>query len=178
MVFAITSSAQTKDEAERFLDTLKLGGTYLVGNKYKPFNLTSLNGKNYSQESLKGKITFIDFWFESCSPCIAEMNALENLYENFCVYKNFQFLSITYETSETIKRLLKKYKMPYPIINTSLDSCINLNFGKGFPAKIIVGEDGEILYFSFGGDPDIDRSDLYFKTNLYPLLNCLLNCNH
>ena len=66
--------------------------------------------------------------------------------------------------------------MSYPTITTSIDSCVYLNFGKGFPAKIITGENGEILFFSFGGDTDPDKSELSFKTNLYPLLNCLLKC--
>jgi hypothetical protein len=51
--------------------TLKLGGTYPIGKDFKPFNLTAVSGKKYTQDNLKGKITFIEFWFEACSPCIS-----------------------------------------------------------------------------------------------------------
>ena len=73
LLFVTTASAQTEEEIKRYFDTLKLGGTYLVGKPFKSFDLKSVSNNKYSQDDLKGKITFIDFWFEACTPCIAEM---------------------------------------------------------------------------------------------------------
>jgi len=172
-----TVAAQTDDEAQRkFMDTLNMGGTYLVGKTLPIFDLKSVKGKLYTDKNLIDKITFINFWFEACAPCIAEMNALEMLYENFKEYKNFQFLSVTYEKKETIERIMGKYKMTYPVLSTSADSCYYLNYRKGFPTTIIIDEKGKIVFFTFGGGTNPIAVELYFKTNLYPLLNCLLKC--
>jgi thiol-disulfide isomerase/thioredoxin len=167
--------SQTPEE-QRFLDSLKLGGTYLIGKEMPGFQIESLTKTLYSSKNLQNKITFLNFWFEACVPCIAEMTALQSLYEKFKNYKKFQFLSFTYEKKEVIERIKKKFKLTYPILTTSIDSCTYLNFGKGFPTNIITNKKAKIAYFTFGGEANPDKADLNFKTNLYPLINCLLNC--
>lgn len=158
------------------MDTLNMGGAYLIGRNLPAFEIKSVQGKLYTNEDLKNKITFINFWFEACAPCIAEMDALENLYQDFKPNKNFQFLSFTYEKKEVVEKISEKYQMSYPILTTTTDSCYMLNFRKGFPTTIIVDQKGEIIFFIFGGTTNPKSADFYFKTNVYPLLNCLLKC--
>jgi len=173
--FQFIANAQTEDE-QKFLDTLKMGGTYLLGQSFPAFELRSEKGGVYNNESFNNKITFVNFWFESCAPCIAEMKALEKLYQTYSQNKQFQFLSITFEKKDVIEKIAEKYKQTYPILSTSMDSCYYLNFKKGFPTNLIVGHKGEIIYFTIGGGPDPDAAEINFKTNIYPLLNCLLEC--
>jgi cytochrome oxidase Cu insertion factor (SCO1/SenC/PrrC family) len=42
----------------------------LVGTKALGFSATDINGKEYSLDSLKGKIIVMNFWFIQCKPCI------------------------------------------------------------------------------------------------------------
>ena len=176
LIGSFVGKCQTPEE-QRFLDTLKMGGSYLIGKEILKFEIHSIDGKKYSNNSLKNKITFINFWFESCLPCIAEMDALESLFLKFIPYKKFQFLSITYEKEEAIKELSLKHKMSYKIISTSIDTCNYLNLRKGYPTTIIVNGEGKIVYFTFGGENNAEKANLFFKTNIYPLLTCLLKCN-
>jgi len=81
------------------------------------------------------------------APCIAEMNAHENLYRGFKQDKNFQFWSITFEKKATISKISKKYKMTYPVISTTVDSLHYLNFQKGFPTSMIIDTQGKIAFF-------------------------------
>jgi thiol-disulfide isomerase/thioredoxin len=164
------------DKLKLSLDTLKMGGTYLLGKPFPGFELKSEKGKVYNNEYFIDKITFINFWFESCAPCIAEMKPLENLYQTYSQNKKFQFLSITFEKKEVIEKIAKQYSQTYPILSTSTDSCYYLNFKKGFPTNVIINEKGQIIYFTIGGGPDPDAAEVNFKTNVYPLLNCLLRC--
>lgn len=174
---SLISFSQTNKEIEqKFLDSLKMGGTYLVGRSMPSFNITSVKGELFTNGNLKGKITFINFWFESCAPCIAEMKSLETLYENFKGDEEFQFLSITYEKKDVVEQVVDKFKLTYPVLLTTTDTCNYLNFRKGFPTTIICDKKGEIIFFTFGGTPDPFGADLYFKTNVYPLLKCLLAC--
>lgn len=175
LICSFAANCQTPEE-QRFLDTLKMGGTYLIDKEMPEFKIKTVDGKEYSNKDLKNKITFINFWFEACAPCIAEMGALEALFLKFNPYKKFQFLSITYETKESIDNISLKYNMPYSIISTSPDSCYYLNFRKGFPTTIILNEEGRVAYFTIGGDTNPEGANLFFKTNIYPLLTCLLKC--
>jgi thiol-disulfide isomerase/thioredoxin len=167
--------AQTP-EIERFLDTMKMGGSYLIDKDMREFKASSTEGRVYSSEDLKNKITFINFWFAACSPCMAEMNALEQLHEKFKDNARFQFLSFTFEKKEEIEKLALRYKMSYPIISLSQDDCSYLNQGKGYPVTIIVDRNGKMVFFNYGGSTDPEQAEASFKTYLYPLLISLLKC--
>jgi cytochrome c biogenesis protein CcmG/thiol:disulfide interchange protein DsbE len=61
-------------------------------NAYKPITenetftllkLPTLNNDSIGIENLKGKPTLINFWFTACAPCIAEMDVLNELKNEF-----------------------------------------------------------------------------------------------
>ncbi len=170
---AIQLSAQTPEE-QRFLDTLKMGGSYLIGKKMNAFDLQSINNVSYNNDSLNNKVTLINFWFEACAPCIAEMGTLNDLYKDFKGYDKFRFLSFTYENKETARKLAAKYNMAYPIISTSPEICMSLNYRKGYPTTIITDATGTIVYFEMGGPLDPETSKKIFLAKAYPLLESLL----
>jgi cytochrome oxidase Cu insertion factor (SCO1/SenC/PrrC family) len=117
---------------------------------FRDFSGTSTDGKTFTQESLRNKVTFINFWFENCPPCIAEIDALNNLYNKYKNNPGFQFISITFEKNEDIKRIAKKYHMDYPVITLERDKIDQLNFGLGFPTNVIVDQAGKISYMKSG----------------------------
>lgn len=164
---------QTQEEL-RFLDTLKMGGGYLLGKPMPGFKTTSLEGVTYSKKSLKRKITIINFWFEACAPCIAESDPLNKLYEKYGKRKHFQFLSFTFEKKENAEKFANKYNIKYPIITTTIDSCYLLNFKKGFPTIIVTNKKGKIAYFTFGGTADPIKAKDFIEMNIYPVLNKFL----
>lgn len=102
------NSQQEEDEIKRWQDTLAMGGQQHLNKSMPSFVLKSKDGKQLTPKNLIGKVTFINFWFESCMPCIAGMGALENLYKKFKSNKKFQFVSITYENHERIDTVRKK----------------------------------------------------------------------
>src|SRR5437868_12101523 len=83
---------------QHFFYSLDARSRTIPGHSFSSFNAYSETGKLYTKNDLIGKITFINFWFENCLPCISEMNPLNNLYQNFKDEKNFQFLSFTRES--------------------------------------------------------------------------------
>ena len=138
------------------------------------FVLQDKKGKLYTNTDLIDKITFVNFWFEACAPCIAEMKALETLNKNFKEHKNFQFWSITSENQEEIKRISKKYPMSYPIFSISQDLCYQLNFNRGFPTTIILNRKGEIAFIASGGPTDPVLAEENFKRDIYPIITRLI----
>lgn len=174
LFFSYTINAQTEEEVKRYLDTLKMGGSYLIGKSLPGFKLASTKGQTYSSENLKGKVTLINLWFEACEPCMAEMNSLNELYERFKGRKSFQFLSITFESKKDVKRIVSQHKIRYPVISTTRDSCYLMNFGKGFPTTVVTDSAGRIAYFRMGGPIDSKTADDSIKTRVYPFLEQML----
>jgi thiol-disulfide isomerase/thioredoxin len=122
----------------------------------KPFPLftASLQKRIFGNRDIKGKVVFINFWFANCPPCIAEMDALNDLYKKLKKNKQFEFLSFTYESPETVKRLVKKYSLPYKVFSISQQECYRLNQNNAFPTSIVLDKNGIIQMITFGGTTD------------------------
>lgn len=120
------------------------------------------------------KITFINFWFEACQPCIAEFRALNDLYLKYKYNPDFSFVSYTWENSESVVRVRKKYNIKYPII-TLPDTVIHkLNFQSGFPTNLILDRSGLIRFFFTGGVNKPDEASRLFKQHVYQKVESIL----
>lgn len=128
-----------------------------------------------NQDSLKGKVTLLNFWFEACPPCQAEMEGLGLLYQSLKDSANFRFYSFTFEDRSTIKRLTKQNILRAPAYPISNDACNQLSFGAGYPTNIIIDHTGVIRYFRAGGSRDKDGATKYITQHLEPLIRNLLN---
>ena len=125
-----------------------------VGKQFPQFNAVTLNGETFTESNLKGRVTLINFWFEYCSPCIAEFDALNNLFIHYNGNKKFQFLSFTSDTEQSAKLSVEKYHLLFPVLCIPEAECFRLNFNSGFPTSIIVDETGKILVIKSGGSID------------------------
>lgn len=146
-----------------------------LGKDFPDFNFKSVDGKEYKNENLTGKTTLINFWYASCVPCISEFDALNSLFSKFKKNKDFQFLSFTFENDDTIKQIVRKYKLRYPIISISGDSLSKLNFHQGFPTNIIVDRCGRIERFFEGGVRTPEEARVMVNSVLIPAIKGLLN---
>lgn len=135
----------------------------------KPFPAFTaiFSGHQLTIDSLKGKVVFINFWFEACPPCIAELAALNNLYKKFSSNKNFEFISFTYETPAKIKSLKKKYHILYKVASVSTQECYRLNQNNGFPTSIILDKEGVIKHLFTGGSTDKKEAENLLYNTVY-----------
>jgi peroxiredoxin len=144
---------------------------YLVDKKFADFKINDVNGKEISSKSLIGKITFINFWFNSCAPCHTEF---EKINEMFNKYKNdscFQIISFTFDSYIEIEKNSKLNNQLYQILSTSNDSCHKLNFDKGFPSNYIIDENGKVI---FGHNGVIKEGKDPFVELIQPKINLAL----
>ena len=120
----------------------------LVANDEMPrFTLTDINGKTVTQEEMKNKVIFIDFWASWCGPCVAQFSHVKILMEK---YKNqdvlFLFISID-ENMEAWKEHLKYNSMAGTHSNDKLILPINFMVS-GIPNSFIVSRSGKIAFNS------------------------------
>ena len=144
-------SAQVRVDLSQLRDSVTKSA---ISNDYCDFESVSLDGKVFSKKDLIGKITLIDLWFEACSPCIAEMGYLIELYGRLKDNNNFQFLSFTIDNSEVAKKAVEKYNIPYIVCPISREEASRMNFRRGFPTKIIINKEGKIVFLESGGPTD------------------------
>ncbi len=125
---------------------------------FKNFSHTSTGGKIYTNDSLKGKVTFISFWFEACAPCVAEFSALTSLYKKYGGHRDFQFLSFTFETTANALRVIEKYNLKYPVLCIEQKDIHQLIFQLGFPTNIITDKSGVISFIKCGGPTEEEKA--------------------
>lgn len=159
---------------KKYVDSLARLPVTLLGHTIPAFHAYSDNGEFYSNDNFKNKTTYLNFWFESCAPCIAEMEALNDLFSKYREGKDFQFLSITFEKADVIQRIKKEYNIQYPIVSVSQDSCYVINLNSGFPTNIITTSAGKIALYRCGGPLDALKAKAYVVKDIYPILDSLM----
>lgn len=161
------------DKSKEKIDTyLRTNSVRFIGDTMTFFTGTGIDGKYYTNDSLQNKITFINFWFSNCIPCVNEFDELKRIYERYHQDSNFQFLSFTFDSLDLTRRTILRYSLPYNVINLTDMQCTQLNFGKGYPTNFILNSSARIENISTGRE--IFAEDNYFQNKIYPMLDSLL----
>ncbi|MCU0321841.1 MAG: TlpA family protein disulfide reductase [Chitinophagaceae bacterium] len=139
--------------------------------------MQSLNQKTiHSNKILLGKYSFINIWFEHCTPCIVEIPELNKLNEKYKKY--MQVVSITFETIETIKRIQKVHNINYQLFKTSHNNTEKITNSNGYPTNLLVAPDGTILQIFNGGAADSTFSKYYFEYEIKPKLDSIFKIKY
>lgn len=165
IVFVIVriSFSQESKGHDTIINPIRVLEEEKTGNRISRFRYLASDKKTYSRNRLKGKTVFINFWFLSCLPCIAEFPALNLLYDTYKSRKDFVFLSFTFENENSVKVAREKYKIDFPVISVSEKECYRLNFNSGFPVNMIINKRGVVTNFFVGGVNDSTIAKAMFK---------------
>jgi cytochrome c biogenesis protein CcmG/thiol:disulfide interchange protein DsbE len=150
-------------------------------NAYKPITenetftllkLPTLNNDSIGIENLKGKPTLINFWFTSCAPCIAEMDALNEIKKQFGNKVNF--IAITYNTKEIVNDFLKTKQFDFTHI---VEAFNEIDFWKisSYPRNVFLDKNGKVVKIT-ESIPSTKNGDVYQfdKSSFVKMLNELL----
>lgn len=90
--------------------------------------LTDIDGKstNILNEISEDKITVLDFWATWCVPCINELDAISEVYEDWQEALDLEIIAIATDDARTQKRIK-------PLVN-----------GKGWEYKILIDKNQEL----------------------------------
>lgn len=145
----------------------------LTGKDLPSFKGLTINKKLFSNADLKNQVVVINFWFEKCPPCIAEMPELNNLVSKYGK-KAVRFIGITHDGPASARRFQKRNGYKYEIVSLSKDEIRKLNINHGFPSNVLVGKDAKIIYatanISFS-DPQFKVKSIFFEEKLKAELN-------
>lgn len=136
---------------------VKLPGSTVahVGEVVPEINLIDLDGKPVSLSKLSGKYVVLNFWATWCPPCRREMPLLDRLAKEYDSNKVVVVGLNVGESTQTVKLLVDKLGVSYPIWTQGSDPNASQaafhNFGGvGLPMTILVNPDGKILARQMG----------------------------
>lgn len=109
------------------------------------FTYRDAAGNNFSSDSLKGKVIFINFWATWCPPCRAEMPSLEAMYQEFKDDDNYAFIFIN-EDEDILKAkkylAANNYSMPLLVKTSTFPSSL---YSGTLPTTLILNKEGVLL---------------------------------
>ena len=119
----------------------------VAGNPRPDFILQDLDNASRSAAEFDGQVVLVNFWATWCPPCVKEMPALNNLYQDY-KDRGFTILGIALDTRDDVEQFVDPIGIGYPILlgeEAGLD--LSLQFGNRLgvlPFTAFVGRDGKI----------------------------------
>jgi len=134
-----------RDDAHKTV-TLKMQAASRQGEigavtRLPAFNLPRLGGGRARSADLQGRISLVNFFYETCVPCIKEAPMLSAFRRK---HPEFNYLAVTHESSVEAQRFVEQRKLDWPVAIEG-GTLIAATQVKGFPTYLLVAADGRIM---------------------------------
>lgn len=122
---------------------------YPTLNQTYEFNLATIDNNKLSSTKFRGKVLLLDFWASWCSPCMAKMADLKELYQRH-KQNGFEIIGINYDRSvETAIKYIKRDNLSWPNVLVPIDKELrnlwDLSCGvTSLPRLIIIDRKGKL----------------------------------
>ena len=124
------------------------------------FSMTSLDGKELTRDSLKGKVVILDFWATWCPPCRA---AIPHLVEIHKKYRDQGLvvvgISLDRGGKEEVADFAERNHIDYDLV-MGVNNAILKDFGdvSSIPTIIILNRQSEIIFKAVGFNAEIAQT--------------------
>jgi peroxiredoxin len=126
----------------------------LVGVQIPEFSGTTLDGKKFTSNYFKGKITILNFWSMYCQPCIAEIPGFNALIDKYGK-GDIQYLAIGNESDADIREFIQQNPWRFDqVSNGPLIQKEIFQHSSGYPTTFVINREGTIISTFAGGSPD------------------------
>lgn len=135
--------------------------TDLAGIRFK-----DAKGNVVDLGDLKGKVVFVNFWATWCPPCIAEMPAVNKLYEQFKDHQDVVFLLVDADSEfQKSQQFMdkKKYELPVYAVASPIPKTI---FKGSLPTTVVFDKMGRLSYHGEGAANYADQKFVDFINQL------------
>ena len=125
------------------------------GEPFPQFSEKDMDGRTWTNDSVKGRVMVINLWYSGCGPCRAEMPILSEWKEQL---PDVMFFSATYHDAETAKRITDKHHFTWTHLIEAKDMMAWIGT-EGFPLTIVVDKKG-IVRHAVHGTNETKREEL------------------
>lgn len=148
----ISGCRQSESEAVA-PDGPKIVDPLVVRDYAYSFDLTDLHGRPVSLKDFRGKLVLLNFWATWCAPCVAEMPALEALYERY-KHRGLEIVAISIDDPRAlgeVRAFVLKQGLSFPIVLDPAQETVPQYLVSAFPETFFVAPTGRLAVIK---DPD------------------------
>ncbi|HBE01855.1 MAG TPA: hypothetical protein DC049_05195 [Spirochaetia bacterium] len=133
--------------------------TIAKGKAAPLFELSLMDGKEFSLENKKNKFILIDFWATWCAPCKKEIPNLERVF-NETEREKLEIIGISLDQKkDVLKQYLSENNIPWNIafLEGGFNSELAGQYGvTGIPKIILINPNGEIVHANLRGEEMVE----------------------
>lgn len=123
--------------------------------RYIPaFSKITLDGDSLSAESIRGKLTIVNFWATWCAPCVIETPALVAL-RNEWHDRGFEVIGVSMDDEglDVVREFAERFNISYPLVHDT--GALAEEFGGVYalPTSFVVDPEGKIIHRIIGVFP-------------------------
>jgi len=108
------------------------------------FHAKSLDGENFSNDSVKGKVVLLQFWATWCKFCRGEQSVVDELTREFAD-RGLVVLAVDFmEPKKVVKKYLEQMPRACKVILTEDTNLAALYPSRSFPLYVVIDRDGNI----------------------------------
>jgi len=107
-------------------------------------SFTTFDGETVALTSLLGSPTVVNFFSSSCTPCIKEMPAFEQVFQQAGSQVAFLGLAVN-DRPEDAQALVAQTGVTYPTAQDPDNSVINVLGGTVLPTTVLLDADGQVV---------------------------------
>jgi len=117
------------------------------------FNLKTLDGQNVRLSDFRGKVVLVNIWASWCTPCRAEMPAIERVYQNYREQGLIVLAvdSTVQDTVSNVKAFVDENELSFPILLDEGGLVTRLYRVQSLPNSFFIGADGVVREVVIGG---------------------------
>ncbi len=111
--------------------------------------LKGLNTEDLDFNQEKGKVVIVNFWATWCTPCVAEMPSIQELYADYG--DKVDFILVTSDAKQKVLPFLEKHKFTLPIYN-QITQAPKEFYTETIPKSFLLDKKGNIVVNSGRAD--------------------------
>ncbi len=111
-----------------------------------------LAGQPLSLHQVSGKVVLVNFWATWCAPCMAELPALERLYQSLRA-RGFTVVGVAVDdTLDNVKEAVQRSGITYPVLLDEKGKSKRQFELKGFPESFVLDGQKRVVILNDPGD--------------------------
>jgi len=108
------------------------------------FHAKTLEGEQFNNTSIKGKVILLDFWTTWCKYCRQEEEMVDDIGKEFSD-KGMVVLAINVaESKKTVKKYLEQYPRTSKVVMTEDTNLAAMYQANAYPIYVVIDRDGNI----------------------------------
>ena len=127
--------------------------TYTLGSVMHDFTVTDPDGTSYTLSQLleEKDMVMLNFWYTTCSYCVAEFPYLEQAYSQY--KDDIEIIAMNHyaaDTEDEVKEFKSAYELSFPMVKESLGMQNAFNL-QGYPTSVFIDRYGVVCLIEVGG---------------------------